>query len=787
MIKNYLKIAFRNILRHKGYSIINIIGLAVGVVCCLLILIYDLYELGYDKHNKHADNIFRIELENWATVPSAIGPYMESKYSDVKECVRFMHMNRSIVEKDNNVFSEKNFFFADSSVFKVFSFKLISGNAENALAGSNSIVITKDMALKYFGNENPIGKRLMVTTSKQVEFFVTGVVENMPEQSHFKFDFLASASALQLETRPDRNQWTQAISYTYLLLSDGADVPFIEKSLRSEILRRTYSPDTTSLSIYLRPLTKIYLYSDCEKEIEPQGSISYIYILSSIAIFILFLAAINFINLSTAQAVNRTKEIAVRKTLGGDRKKLFAQFLGEAFILVLISTVTALVLVLNISPLFKSITGIEISSHIPLSLLLPMGIVFCLLVTIGAGIYPAIYLSRLEPPAIFKSGIKSGSRVSFIFLRKGLVVFQFTVSILLLIGMLIISNQLDYIQNRKLGLDKEQVLIMPVGNIQAAEYSTLKTELLKHSGISSVTASLNVPAERIIIEGLQPKENPEESQYLRILLAGFDFAETYGIQLEDGRTFSDKFSTDSNGVYLLNKQAAALFNWQNPVGRFLTFPSLMNTGEVVGVVKDFNFSSLHSGIEPLAIFLSTNPRFYKYISVRLGKGEKHSEVEIVERVWKSILPGTPFEYYFLDDSFDNLYRADMRLRSVVTTFTLIGIMIACLGLLGLVSKSTKQRTKGIGIRKVLGASIADILVLLSKEFIALIIIANIIAIPAAYFIMKDWLETFAYKTVISPWLFAATGVIVIIVALLTVSYHTVKASLANPVRSLRYE
>ena len=336
-------------------------------------------------------------------------------------------------------------------------------------------------------------------------------------------------------------------------------------------------------------------------------------------------------------------------------------------------------------------------------------------------------------------------------------------------------------------MEKDQVLILPVGSITSTQYSTLKTELLKHSEISSVTASFNVPAERIIIEQLKPKENPEEPQYLRILLAGFDFTETFGIQLEDGRSFSDKFSTDSNGVYLLNEKAAELFNWQKPVGKLLTFTALKNTGEVVGVVNDFNFTSLHSNIEPLAIYLSTNPRFYKYISIKLGEGDKHSEVGIVESVWKSVLAGIPFEYYFLDDSFDNLYRADMRLRSIVTIFTFIGILIACLGLIGLVSKSTEQRTKEIGIRKVLGASITDILLLVSKDFFALLIIANFIALPAAYFIMSDWLETFAYKTIISPWLFVTAGVIVIILALLSVSYHAHKAATANPVESLRYE
>jgi putative ABC transport system permease protein len=787
MLKNYLKVAFRNIIRYKGYTSINIFGLAIGIACCLLILTYDLYELGYDRYNKNADNIFRVELDNWATTPVAIGPYSTATFSDIKKYVRFIHVNRAIVERDERVFSEKNFFFADSTVFDVFSFKLISGNPSNVLASPNSLVITKGMALKYFGNENPVGKQLKVNSGTQYEFTVTGVVENPPAQSHFKFDFLASSSTLQLGSNNDKKQWAQAISLTYLLIPDYNKINYIEKDIRKELLLHTGSPDTTSLDVYLRPLTSIHLYSNCEKEVEPQGSIEYVYILSSIALFLLLLAIINFINLSTAQALNRSKEIAVRKTLGADRKKLIIQYIGETFLITFAASVLALAIVQTVASEFNSLTAEIIFTQKPELLLILLTAVICIIVTAGAGSYPAFYLSRFEPFKILKSGINTNSNISSVILRKGLVIFQFVISIVLLIGMQIIYKQLDYIQNQNLGLNKDQVLILPTSNISAGQYSSFKTELMKHSEIKQVSASLNVPAERIIVGDLQPEGKQDEVQYLRVLVAGFDFPETFGMNLKMGRSFSKIYSTDSNGVYLLNEKAASLFGWNNPLGKRLTFVSLNKTGDIVGVIKDFNYSSLHSAIEPLAIYLTVNPRYFKYISVSLGNGNKNREVNSIENTWKQILPNTPFEYYFLDESFDNLYRADMRLRSVVTIFTFIGIIIACLGLLGLVSKSAELRTKEIGIRKVLGASIGNILILISKDFIVLTIIADIIAWPLSYYLMNRWLETFAYKTIINPFLFVFAGILVIAIALVTVSYHALKAATSNPVKSLKYE
>src|ERR1051326_3357698 len=590
MFRNYLNIAVRNLLKHKGYSFITIAGLAVGIACCILIFLYVKYELGYDRYHANVDRIYRFELENWAATPLAGGPYMKQTYPEVENFVRFYRVNRALVGNEEQMFTEKRFFFADSTLFGVLSVHLLAGDSLKALAAPNSIVLTQEMAEKYFGRENPLGKTLKVRTGKPAEFTVTGIVENLPPQSHFRFDFVASLSTLPFKPDDNRVQWNQSLAYTYVLMKPHADLVPMGRSLEKVLHARTNTPDTSSLRVYMRPIADIHLYSECEKEIEPVSSIRYVYILSTVALFILFLAIINFINLSTARSMKRAREVAMRKTLGAHRAQIVVQFLGESSLISLLATLSAAGIVELVLPQFNALTGINVS-------LLGSGGTWSLVsiacaslfVGIAAGSYPAFFLSRFQPVKVMKSGGTGDSPSSAsAMLRKGLVVLQFTVSIALIVGSMLITNQLDFIQNRKLGLDKEQVLIMPVSSITLDRYDAFKAELLKQHSVSAVSASFSVPGERVVIEEFAPKNTQEKTYGLRLLLTDYDFPETFGFDLAQGRSFSREHPSDTSGAFMINEKAAALFGWATPVGQHIDFPSQNRGGEVIGIVKDFN-------------------------------------------------------------------------------------------------------------------------------------------------------------------------------------------------------
>ncbi len=789
MFRSYFNIALRNLVKHRGYSLITISGLAVGIACCILISLFVLYELGYDRQDPNAGRIYRVEVDNWAATPLAIAPFLNSTRPDVEEAVRFNRVSRALIGNEQQMFTEKRFFFADSTLFRVFHYRLLAGDPEKCLTAPNSLVLTQAMAEKYFGRENPIGKTLKVQTGRSADYTITGVVENVPAQSHFTFDFLGSFSSFPIAQVDEKMQWTASLAYTYLLARPGADLGAMSGAIEKIMRLRTQTPDTSSLAVSLRPLADIHLYSECEKEIEPQGSIRYVYILSTVALFILFLAVINFVNLSTARSMRRAREVAMRKTFGARKGQLVAQFIGESVLSAFLASLCAVGLVELMLPEFNAVAGINASlfgGGTILPLLAVLGV--SLVVGLGAGSYPAFYLSRFRPVRIMRSGYSAESPSSAAsLLRKGLVVLQFTISIGLIIGSLLISRQLDFIQTRNLGLDTEQVLVMPISGITADRYTSLKSELLKQHAIAAVTASLGVPGERIVIAEVEPQGTHEKSYGPRTILADLDFAEVFGFEIAQGRSFSRDHPSDTSGAFMINQKAAALFGWDAPVGKHIDFPSLKRGGEVVGVVKDFNYASLHSEIEPLVVHLNPNPSFFKYISVRLAHGDKREALKLVEETWKRVSPGRPFDYYFLDESFRNLYIAETRLRSIVLGFTIVGVFIACLGLLGLVSQSVVQRTKEIGIRKVLGASIGGIVTLLTKDLLKLVLLANLIAWPLAYYMMSKWLQSFAYKIDIGVADFFIAGLLAVVLACLTVGLHAVRAALANPVDSVRYE
>ena len=787
MLANYFKIAVRNLARSKAFSLINVIGLTVGMTCWILILLYVLHESNFDAYHPEAGRIYRVEVAHWATAPMAIAPYMTQHFPETEKSVRFLRVTRASVGRENEFFSEKKFFFADSTAPAVLSIPFLLGDPSEALAAPNSVVLTRAMAEKYFGSENPVGKTLKVETGRSYLFTVTGVAENVPDQSQFKFDFLASFSTLAPLPENDRRPWVQSTTYTYLLLRPGADVPGLERNITGVLNQRLGEQD--SATVQLRPIREIHLHSDCEKETEPLGSSRDMYILLSIAMLILALAVINFVNLSTARSLKRAKEVAMRKTLGAGRRELVGQFMGESTLIATLSAAIAIVLCEALLPSYGALTAVPVSYYRSMAgVLAGASLLLALVVGVISGSYPALYLSRFQPAGLLRPGGTGGDPAGgSAIVRKALVVFQFAVSVGLTIGALLITRQLEFIQSKDIGIDSQRVVVIPVSAIQGEQFRALKGELLKNSAVRAVTASFSVPGERIVMDMIRP-ENAREKEYgIRMVLADFDFAETYGLALTGGRSFSRDFVADTGGAFMINEKAAALFGWDSPLGRTVEYPGQLKRGQVVGIVKDFNFASLRAPVEPLVVSLSVNPQYFKNIAVRLNTGERNEALQTIERTWKTILPGRPFEYYFLDESFRNLYQPEAKLRTIVATFTVIGVVIACMGLFGLVTLSVEKRTKEIGIRKVLGASAAGIVGMISGDFLKLVILANLIAWPVAYYGMNRWLQDFAYRTDVSPWAFAVTGAATLALAFLTLAVQAVRAALANPVEALRYE
>ena len=787
MLSNYFKIAVRNLARSKAYSFINVSGLSIGMACWLLILLYVMHESNFDTYHKDAGRIYRVEVAHWATAPMAIGPYMSGHFPETEKSVRFLRVTRASVGRENEFFSEKKFFFADSTAPAVLSIPFLLGDPAQALAAPNSVVLTRAMAEKYFASENPVGKTLKVETGRPYLLTVTGVTENVPDQSQFKFDFLASFSTLTPLPENDKRPWVQSTSYTYLLLRPGADVPALEKNITGVLNQRLGEED--SASIQLRPITEIHLHSDCEKETEPLGSTRDMYILLSIAMLVLALAVMNFVNLSTARSLKRSKEIAMRKTLGAGRGQLIGQFMGESTLIAALSALIAIVLCEALLPSFSALTAVPVAFYSGKGGVLAGASLFlAIVVGLIAGGYPALYLSRFQPAGLLRPGgtgedPAGGSAL----VRKALVVFQFAISVGLTVGVLLITRQLEFVRSKDIGIDSRQVVVIPVSAIPGERYDVLKGELLKNSAVRAVTASFSVPGERIVMDMIRPAGAREKEYGIRMVLADFDFPETYGLALTAGRSFSRDFPADTGGAFMINEKAAALFGWDSPLGRTVEYPGQLKRGQVVGIVKDFNFASLRAPVEPLVVSLSVNPQYFKNIAVRLNTGERHETLQGIERTWKTILPGRPFEYYFLDESFANLYKPEAKLRTIVATFTVIGIVIACMGLFGLVTLSVEKRTKEIGIRKVLGASVAGIVAMISEDFLKLVILANLIAWPVAYYGMNRWLQDFAYRTDVSPWAFAVTGAATLALAFLTLAVQAIRAATANPVKSLRCE
>lgn len=812
MLKNYFKVAFRNLTRNKIFSIINIFGLAIGLTTCLLILVYIVSETGYDRQNKDADLIYRIaavgslangpQEKGWAGSP---GPLAGALKADLPEIAQSTRLFRSFLGdkflltvkngRDQKQFYESNGYYADSTFFQVFTYDFSYGNAK-ALERPNSIVISDELARKLFGGENPIGRPVSVGLAfGNFDYTVTGVFRDQYRKSHIPAHFLLSMRNTDVGRWVDHaTDWaSNSIFYTYIRLRSAQDLPAFQKKVNADVDRHA----AASLRAFgvnrqhiLQPITSIYLHSNLDYEIAPVGNITTLYILGSIAVFVLLIACINFMNLSTARSAGRAKEVGVRKVLGAERRSLISQFLGESILMSGLALFLAIGLTRLLLPTFGSLVQKELQLFDEPLIWLGIG-ALTLLTGIVSGLYPAFYLSAFRPITVLKG--KLLGNFSGLTIRKVLIVFQFTISIALVSGAIIIVRQLNYLDDRSLGFKKDQQLILPLQNQQADNnYIPLKNELAKIPAVRSVTGGSSYPGMSSINDLLFYGEGKTVRDVVDISLIAVedDFIKTLGLALLRGREFTKASTADSNSV-VLNETALKQLGYDpsTAIGRKIYFDLQGNHGtmEIVGVIKDFNFESLYSPIKPLALTTRFGTSRHSFLVANLNSEKYASSLSEIEAAWKRINPSLPFTYSFLDKDFQANYEKDQRTSRVVGYFTVVTILIASLGLFGLSVFSAEQRTREIGIRKVLGASVSNIALLLSRDFLGLVCIAILIASPLAWYAMHMWLQNFAYQVPVSWWLFALSGLIAVGIACLTVSFQAIRSALTNPTKALRSE
>ena len=802
MLKNYFKIALRNLLNNKTYSLINISGLAIGIACFMLIYLFVKDELSYDRFNSKADRIYRltekINLEGEGGEFSSSNPFpvMKAMLTDypqyIEEGVRLFNFQLPTLtlQYEDQKFNEKKIFFADSTFFKIFDFPLAQGDKNNALANPNSIILTKNLAHKYFGNQNPMGKNLLY--DGRTNLLVTGVFGDLPTQSHLDFDCLISFSTVNQLVGPGLLQnWVWNPNWTYFLLRKGVDPKELEKQFPKFVQK--YYPDFLKPQIthYLQPLTDIHLKSNLDYEMYPNSSESNIYIFSAVGILIILIACINFMNLATARSAKRAREVGMRKVLGADRFMLIKQFLGESLLLSFFAVIVAVFLIELLIPLFNNLAGKQLSFKIftepsNLLLLLIVGVFVGLL----SGIYPAFFLSASEPIRVVKGGIVNQPKGGL--LRKGLVVLQFTISLALIIGTLVIYQQLGFMQNANLGFNKENVVLVSFRPAAANRYQAFKDDLLMNKNISSVTMMNEIIGEHHNTHEIN-YEGMEEGKWVYFpgLLVDEDFVKTFDLKIIAGRDFSKEYPREDSLSILVNESMLKELHWGDPESAInRRFKTIFGGERIIGVVKDFNFVSLKEPIGPFFLDISpafVRPFFLKYAAVRIKPGDVKNTISYIESKWNELIPQYPFEFSFLDENLNGMYKEQDNLGSLVGYFSILAIFIACLGMFALASFNAEQRTKEIGVRKVLGASVSGIVFLFTKDFLKLVLIAVVIASPLAYFILNKWLEDFAYRVNISPLVFITAAVVTFLIALITVAFQAIKAANANPVKSLRYE
>jgi putative ABC transport system permease protein len=807
MIKHYYKIAFRNLWKNKGFSAINIFGLAIGLAVCLLILFYVNNELGYDKYNTKADRIFRIDGDLkfggnhfvLAQTPDPLGPALKEDFPQVEQYVRMRDHGGIMVKKNNQNIQEDRVIYVDSTLFSVFTLPMIKGDPTSALVQPNSVVITESTAKKYFNSTDVVGKTLTIGDSGFYK--VTGVIKDIPKQSHFHYDFFISMYG-QLSPY-EINQWTSNNFNTYIVLKKGTDAKHFSAQLDNYVMSHVaplfsswnlteekFKQQGNFLHYNLFPLEKIHLYSNRTGELEANGNIEYVYIFSLIAIFILLIACVNFMNLSTARSANRAKEVGVRKVLGSLRKNLVLQFLSESVLISFVSLILALIIAALLLPYFNQLSGKDLTLDLFLRpWLLPAAVFLMIIVGLIAGSYPAFYLSAFKPVQVLKGKLAKGFKSSW--LRSGLVVFQFCISIILVIGTLVIYTQLNYIRNKDIGYDRSHVLIIKNTDGLGQQSKVFEDEVKKLNGVQNVTMTGYLPTAGWRNDSpLFPDANTDTKNAVSTQMWRIDenYIPTLGMKIIKGRNFSRDFPTDSSAI-ILNESAARLFGFADPINKALYYMNKfpikdLTKYHIVGIVKDFNFNSLRQHVTPLCFFYGAQAAS---AAVRIHSANIPQLISSIEATYKTLAPGQPFAYSFMDEDFNKTYSNEQRMGTISMIFSGLAIFVACLGLLGLITFAAEQRSKEIGIRKVLGANGSNIVSMLSKDFLKLVFIASFIAIPLAWVAMNKWLQGFAYRIEISWWIFAIAALLSIFIALITIFYQALKAAIANPVESLRSE
>lgn len=807
MIKNFVKTAFRSLLKNKGFTAINILGLALGLATCLLIVFYVIDELSYDRYNTKADRIYKLNTDikfggnasSYAIGPPPLAAEAASNLPEVEKATRLLIAADIRFKKGEENINETKVAYADSTLFDIFTLPMLKGSPKTALKEPNTIVLTERAAQKYFNTTDAVGRFLTLVNSN-VNYKVTGVIENMPGQSHFNFDYILSMSTLEGSRA---NVWNSFIYSTYLLVKPGTNEAPLAKKLDALFQKHfvqqpgfnaaAFAKNGNYVRVNVTPLTDIHLFSNRQYELGTNSSITYIYIFSAIALFILLIACINFMNLSTARSANRAREVGVRKVLGSSRKYLIAQFLSESLLITLVATIIAVLAAWLLLPLFNGIAGKELGITLQtIGWLLPSVIVIIIVVGVLAGAYPAFYLSAFQPINVLKGKLSAGFKGGGF--RNFLVVLQFSVSIFLIIGTIVIYNQLNYIQHKNLGFDRSQVVVVK-NTLGLANAKTFKEQVKQIAGVSNVSLSGFLPTGSL----RQPNSvftnrvpNSRNALFTEIWPVDEDYLPTMGMKLSKGRNFEKGAIADSTGM-IINETAARMLGFSNdPIGKKLYYvperegssDTTIREYRVIGVIKDFNFASLRDNITPVVMMLSNNNGA---LSIKLSGNNVTPYVTQIQNKWNQLSPNQHFEYSFMDEDFNIAYRTEHRTGKLFLIFTTLAVVIACLGLFSLAAYAAEQRNKEIGIRKVLGASVSAIVGMLSKDFIKLVLISFAIAAPLAWLVMHKWLQGFAYRQNIQWWVVAAAGAGALAIAFVTISTQSFKAAVANPAESLKGE
>ncbi len=807
MLKNYLKTAFRNLVKNKFYSLINIVGLAVGIATCLLILLYVLDELSFDRYNTNASRIYRVNNEikfgdnhiDLAVAPALLGTTMVKEFPQVEQYTRIQWHGSLLVKKGNDNLREDRVAYGDSTLFAVFTLPMLAGDPKTALKEPHSLVITETIAKKYFNNVDVVGKEMIINDS--LNYKITGVIKDIPSQSHFNFDIFVATSE-NPSSREDN--WLSENWNTYILVKKNTDLNKLHTDL-NKMMDRYVGPElqgATNMTLdqfkksggYIRasltPLTDIHLNSNKTGELDGNGNIQFVYIFSAVAIFILLIACVNFMNLSTARSSNRAKEVGVRKVLGSLKKNLIKQFLTESLLISFVALIFAVLIASSLIPYFNQLAGktIRVNTIFQPEMLLSLAI---LMVIVGllAGSYPAFFLSSFQPIAVLKGKLSSGFKKSW--LRNTLVISQFVITIILIIGTIVIFNQLNYIRAKDIGYNRNHVLVINGTSVLGDQAVTFKNELLQIGGIQKATLTGYLPTDYERSNNaffLSPALDPKSAISMQIWSVDEDYVPTLDMKILDGRNFSLQYPTDSTGV-IINEAAAKFLNSKDVLNKKLYSIEDIKTKKlreyhIVGVIKNFNFSTLHNLITPLALQFGKNN---DNISVRINASNIPSVISGIKSKWTVMASGKPFDYGFMDEQFNNLYSTEQQIGRISITFAILAILIACLGLFGLVTYAAEQRTKEIGIRKVLGANVSVIVSMIIKDFLKLVVIASLFAFPIAWWGMNKWLQNFAYRVGISWWIFLIAAMLAIVVTLATISFQAIKAAITNPVTSLRSE